>query len=372
MNRKRNVPFDMKNDTYVGKATNGDFTTAYTSATTVTLSSLPTWVTSITSVDIIWVMVYDINWQIKSMYLPNDNHITVSSNVVTVPNASFISTDTFVVYTNIPRTVDVTLEASDIEIWAVEIKDWSSDNRVTVGSDWALKTRNNWNVTTDWVLVGTDIGTYSFDASAQEITISWMGSLSIWQIQKIVNVRRWVVIFSPDDEERTATMSSNTIYLAYDTSSMSDTDDLQIYVKYNNSEDYTNNVKKIIEQAPEHSRYTSALTLVTAQDLTASYADYGAVINMNWYTKLGMKVTYDVNDSDAVKLQVLWMVSATDSTPAEIDWVSEKTVFVSWDSDWQIIYEFTTNSVPYVQIQAKAWTVWATAGDLTIEIFKIY
>ena len=37
--------------------------------------------------------------------------------------------------------------------------------------------------------------------------------------------------------------------------------------------------------------------LVTAQDLTDTYADYGAVIDMRGYTHLRVGIVLDVNDS---------------------------------------------------------------------------
>ena len=156
---------------------------------------------------------------------------------------------------------------------------------------------------------------------------------------------------------------------------MADADVLQIPVNYNNNKDYTLGADKFIEQAPEHSRYTDPVAIVTAQDLTEAYVDFGSPINMNWYTKLGMKVTYDINLSIDCDIQVLGMNSADDSTPAEVDGISTKRVFSSiagWDTDWEVMYEFTVNSIQFVQIQAMVATLGATAWDLTIEIFKIY
>ena len=99
---------------YIGKATNGDFVTAYTSATTITLSSLPVEIINVTGNDIEVVKQLDAADNVIKTFTKDDTLMSVAANVLTVTDAAFAATDTFVVYTNIPRTAEVVDLSSDI------------------------------------------------------------------------------------------------------------------------------------------------------------------------------------------------------------------------------------------------------------------
>jgi hypothetical protein len=135
--------------------------------------------------------------------------------------------------------------------------------------------------------------------------------------------------------------------------------------------DATNNLLNIEEQSPIWSRYTSAATHVTAQDLTAAYADFGAEIDMRGYDTLQIFVVVDVNDSLNVDLQVLGLHTSA-GTEYGIYGVSAVSLWTSVVSDFNRVYEFDTGGIPYVQIQAIAGTAGATAGDLSISIVKAF
>jgi hypothetical protein len=72
---------------------------------------------------------------------------------------------------------------------------------------------------------------YVFDASAQ--TITFTDAISIEQIGIITNITDGVQIYNPMDATKLGTVSGNILTLAYNTTSMSDTDFLQIF--YGNS-----------------------------------------------------------------------------------------------------------------------------------------
>jgi len=92
---------------YIGKAsgTNGDFTTAYASATSITASSLPTDVNSLTNQDIITV-VQITSAGVATTFSRDDQAINCSGTdptTITVAGATFSSSDTFIIYTNIAK-----------------------------------------------------------------------------------------------------------------------------------------------------------------------------------------------------------------------------------------------------------------------------
>jgi len=119
-------------------------------------------------------------------------------------------------------------------------------------------------------------------------------------------------------------------------------------------------------------QYTEVVSLVTAQDLTASYADFGVEIDMIGYTKLGIWVTSDVNDSLDVTLKILAKHTSAGADEYEIDGVDTRTLWSTTVADFKKYYEVEIGAVPIIQLQAIAGTVGATAGDLTISITKIY
>jgi len=78
--------------------------------------------------------------------------------------------------------------------------------------------------------IGVDIGTYTFDASAQTITFSGVTISDIEQIKPIVNGERGEVIFNPATDGVFGTLAANVLTLEYDTTLHADTDELYICV----------------------------------------------------------------------------------------------------------------------------------------------
>jgi len=83
---------------------NGDFDVAYTAATQITVSNLPFYVASLYNEDIVSITQIDINGTVLATYTRDDAQMAIAANVITVTGASFGATDTFIVYTNIPRS----------------------------------------------------------------------------------------------------------------------------------------------------------------------------------------------------------------------------------------------------------------------------
>ena len=79
-------------------------------------------------------------------------------------------------------------------------------------------------------LIGFDVGSYTFDASAKTITIDNISSLSLEQILVITNVTDNIIIYNFADTTKGGSLTGFVLTLDYDTTSMSDTDELQIWV----------------------------------------------------------------------------------------------------------------------------------------------
>ncbi len=137
-------------------------------------------------------------------------------------------------------------------------------------------------------------------------------------------------------------------------------------------DDGTNSVK-IKELSPVWSRYTDAESLVSAQALTNTYANFGAVIDMRGYNVLQVWLIADVNDSENVKMKSLGKTASDGTDLYDLDDYPEETLWTTGASDFKKSYTFKlNNSIPYVQLQAYAGTVGATAGTLTLKITKSY
>jgi hypothetical protein len=118
--------------------------------------------------------------------------------------------------------------------------------------------------------------------------------------------------------------------------------------------------------------YTDVQTLVTAQDLTAAYADFGAEIQRGDMKKLGVWVIADCNDSQDVLLKALGKHTSGGTDEYEINGTAIITLWSGTGTDFKKYYEFDFGVIPIIQLQAIAGTLGATAGDLTISITKIY
>lgn len=72
---------------------------------------------------------------------------------------------------------------------------------------------------------------YTFDASAQTVVHASFSDITLAGIQMIVNVTDQIVIYNFADQAKGGTLSTDTLTLEYDTTSMSDTDELMILVE---------------------------------------------------------------------------------------------------------------------------------------------
>lgn len=80
------------------------------------------------------------------------------------------------------------------------------------------------------ILIGVDKGSYTFNATGQSVTLSGIPILDIKQVLLITNLTTNEIIYSPVIVGKGGTISNNVISLVYNTTSMNNTDILQIFV----------------------------------------------------------------------------------------------------------------------------------------------
>lgn len=80
-------------------------------------------------------------------------------------------------------------------------------------------------------LIGHDIGQYTFNAAAQTITFNGLPPFALEQILLITNENPNIIIYNfADPTPNGGTLVGNVLTLDYNTTSMSNTDPLQIYI----------------------------------------------------------------------------------------------------------------------------------------------
>jgi hypothetical protein len=85
------------------------------------------------------------------------------------------------------------------------------------------------------ILIGVDKGSYTFSAAGQSVTLSGIPKLDIKQVLLITNLTTNDIIYSPVIPGKGGTISNNVISLTYNTTSMNDSDNLQIFVHLNDA-----------------------------------------------------------------------------------------------------------------------------------------
>jgi|SRR3972149_1735765 len=85
------------------------------------------------------------------------------------------------------------------------------------------------------ILVGTDIGNYTFDASAKTVTLTGLDVVLLQQLLMITNITTNSIIYQFNKTGYGGTINNNVITLDFNTTSMNDGDDLQIFIDYQNS-----------------------------------------------------------------------------------------------------------------------------------------
>jgi hypothetical protein len=109
-------------------------------------------------------------------------------------------------------------------------------------------------------LIGQDIGSYAFNPAAKTITINHTAPLALEQILTVVNTTDGLMIYCFADSSLTGSVANNVLTLTYDTTAMSASDSLQIYVDIS--------VDTFDGQAAANDQYTHILLERIAQLLT--------------------------------------------------------------------------------------------------------
>lgn len=159
-------------------------------------------------------------------------------------------------------------------------------------------------------LIGIETGSFTFDASAQTITFSGIGTIALEQILLITNITDNVVIyqFNKPGKGGTYVPSTGVLTLAYNTTTMDDADSLQVLIDLDsNGYDKDLDGIKIIDQtnAKTGLRTDVESLLSAAQAFTTSFVDCGPEVDGNGYNWAKFWFTLDINQGSNARIKFL-------------------------------------------------------------------
>lgn len=346
---------------YLGKsnAGNRDFAVAYTTATTLTLSSLPTGISTFKAQDIVSIYQYNTNGYLSRIYTPIDNNITMSGAIITVVWADFESTDSFIVYTNVAKA-----SASLSTAW-VSTPDLISTSPVTVIANYESPMDFSVAYTSNVTLTCSG-APFTVDSANCDLLSIAVTNVS-WVVTKYTNWHNGVSISA----------SSDVITIAWAWTPFAATDlKYRVAIAYQDkSYDTTSDSQKTTELVPFHFTQDPQPIIAVAQTVTASYVDLWASFEVPTGNRTQWTLRVKITIQNSLWVVIQWLPKHTSGWTEEYNFVTEivgatTTNIIAQtrtlpDSNWLYAIPFTLNSaIPYVQFQVKAWTVWATGATI--------
>jgi len=211
------------------------------------------------------------------------------------------------------------------------------------------------------IMVGYEKGAYSADMSAQTITITGLETLTIERILKVTNITDQEVIYDSSDAGKGGTISGNVITLEYDTTSMSDSDSLQILVQYDNSQDYDLGVTKNVVQNPDPSKYVTEQVLDLGSATAPSYAD----IDMDGYQNASMQMELG---SPAGSLWVL-ATNDTSASPVFQNWTGSISSMNGLGNTAGSVFLTTTDFLSMTDVTVDKIRLVVSGAPTTTDVF---
>jgi len=223
------------------------------------------------------------------------------------------------------------------------------------------------------ILVGKDIGSYAFDASLQTITFSGMGTVNLEDILVITNVTDNVIIYNFANSTKGGTISSNVLTLTYDTTSMSDSDDLQIFVEIEDTAtDYSQGYKNTSIVADRKTTKYSSEPLVSTENIcttTDTFEQKGSKIDLSTVSYLGIFGIYTKNSDSAATLQLIASDEFSDTdeyTPIDTDFTVTLPNTLATEKFFKM---FDVRAIDSCEIHTQS-TFAATVGTIALNILK--
>jgi hypothetical protein len=136
---------------------------------------------------------------------------------------------------------------------------------------------------------------YSFNAAAQQITFNTDAIISLEHLLVITNVTNNVIIYNFADPSRSGTISNNVLTLTFNTTGMSNTDNLQIFLDNTlspASEESVQYLKKMVQLLTPLSVQDSAQRQRITIDAAPASLSVGNVSNITAFGNVDVRFQF--------------------------------------------------------------------------------
>jgi hypothetical protein len=227
-------------------------------------------------------------------------------------------------------------------------------------------------------LIGKDIGSFIFTPVSKSITISGIDTFTQEQILIITHGTSGSMLYNFADPSLVygTSVSASTITLAYNTTAMSGSDPLLIYMDIPDGDpnDVSLGVMKVTNQNPEWSRYTDPEALIaSAQTITTTWTDAGPEVDSYGYNYIAPWIKVTKQNSTGIQFRALakHTYAGSEEYDLPIQIVSSTQVDITSevnqipDANGLYILKVQTDKViPYLQFQIKSTVSGSTSATL--------
>ena len=312
---------------YTGKITggNGDFDVSYDNATTIDIDTFPAGISAFVAADIGLIRQITNAGVWVADYTPSNSTITMVGSRITVAEAAFTNTDSFIIFTTVARS---TAGGGSV---SADFKIGSWDGSVTYASSTTL------------TLAGAHP---TINYNSQLVYIRRVDSTND-TADLYVNGQNGVAL-----EVAGGVLTINGVGTPF-----AATDDYEVGINATPvGNDLDLDLIKTGEQNPNYAHYTDPSgDLVTDADVgdqQGSWTDQGAEIPCASYNSMRVWVDYTANDSQDVRLRVL---AKHESGGSEEYVMADQGEIVLGESNNTICYDIDlTHTIPYIQVQTKS------------------
>lgn len=227
-------------------------------------------------------------------------------------------------------------------------------------------------------LIGKDVGSFVFTPVSRSINISGINTFTQEQLLLITHATSGSILYNFADPATVfgTTVSASTITLAYDTTAMSGSDPLLVYIDVTDGDpiDYNLGAQKVLNQTPEWARYTDVESLLSvAQKFTSSFQDLGPEIDCSGYSNIGLWLKNTPQSSSGLLYKALakHTYGGTEEYDLPIQIVSSNKIDITPEvnqlnngNSLYVLKVQTDNIVPYIQFQVAATVTGSLVGTV--------
>lgn len=211
--------------------------------------------------------------------------------------------------------------------------------------------------------------TYTFSASWKTITCP--DFTDIEKLAIITNLTTWVIIYQFNNATKWGTLNGKVLTLDYDTTSMSDTDELQIIIHASvlileNWETATRdiNLEEVLWSQPVNEDW-KIRTKSSNQDVSWNtqrviWTNSEAKIFTNWFTTCNIQLSWTWAWTQTFEITSDWWNFVA------IAWVNAASNTLAYTTTWNWIFRFNVTWLNAIRVRFSTYTSWAAIVNFSL------